>query len=328
MAWIVFSYSLPSAGRSSPRVAVWRRLRALGAVSPKGGVHVLPARDECVEAFQWLAQEVEQAKGEALLMRVERFEGLSDAQLIALFQEARKAEYAALDARAAALEKTLAGSRKRDPKDEGEARELLAKLRREHGEIARTDFFDSPAGAHVASRLAGIEEKLSPARPDESPVPPAALSAYRNRQWVTRPSPHVDRLACAWLIRRFINPGAVIRYSDAPLDDEVAFDMSRGPFSHHGNLCTFETMVRAFGLNDHAVDAIAEIVHEVDLRDGRYVRPEAPGIDAVLRGWMAHPDAERETHGIALFDGLYASLRQTGVRKGAGKRGGSARRPA
>ena len=130
------------------------------------------------------------------------------------------------------------------------------------------------------------------------------------------------------MIRRFINPGAVIRYSDAPLDDEIAFDMSRGPFSHHGNLCTFETMARAFGLSDPAVDAIAEIVHEIDLRDGRYARPEAPGIDAVLRGWMARPDSEREIHGVALIDGLYASLRQTGVRKGAEKRPGSTRRPA
>jgi hypothetical protein len=321
MAWVVFSYSLPAAGRSSPRVAVWRRLRALGAVSPKGGVHVLPARDECVEALQWLAQEVEQSKGEALLMRVERFEGLSDTQLIALFREARKEDYAALDARAVALEKTLAGSRKHDPTDGAQARELLAKLRREHGEIARTDFFDAPAGAQVASRLAAIEEKLSPARQEEPPVAPAAISAYRNRHWVTRPSPHVDRLACAWLIRRFINPRAVIRYSDAPLADEVAFDMSRGPFSHHGNLCTFETMVRAFGLSDPAVDAIAEIVHEIDLRDGRYVRPEVPGIDAVLSGWMSRADAERETHGIALLDGLYvAALSRAGSRKGAGKR--------
>src|SRR5579864_4872286 len=320
MAWIVFSYSLPSAGRSSPRVAVWRRLRALGAVSPKGGVYVLPARDECVEAFQWLAQEVEQAKGEALLMRVERFEGLSDTQLIALFQEARKDDYAALDAEAAALEKTLTGSRKRDPTDGVQTREPLAKLRREYGEIARTDFFDSPAGAQVASRLARIEEKLSPARPDESPVAPAALSAYRNKRWVTRPSPHVDRLACAWLIRRFINPRAVIHYSEAPLADEVAFDMSRGPFSHHGNLCTFETMARAFGLNDPAVDAIAEIVHEIDLRDGRYIRPEASGIDAVLRGWMSRPDAEREAHGVALFDGLCAAFSHTGSRKDTRKR--------
>lgn len=321
MSWIVFSYSLPSKGRSSPRVAVWRRLRSLGAVSPKGGVHVLPAHDECIEAFQWLAQEVEQAKGEALLMRVDRFEGLSDAHLIALFQAARKEDYVALDARTAALEKTLTGSRGRGPRDEAQARDLLAKLRRDHGEIARIDFFDSPAGAQVASRLARIEEALVPGRANDVRVPPATLSAYRNRPWVTRPSPHVDRLACAWLIRRFINPRAVIRYSDAPLPDEVPFDMSQGPFSHHGNLCTFETMIRAFGLSDPAMCAIAEIVHEIDLRDGRYARPEVPGIDAVLRGWMSRPDADRETHGVALFDGLYEALSQTAARTGARRRG-------
>jgi hypothetical protein len=311
MPWTVFSYSLPSKGRSSPRVAVWRRLRALGAISPKGGVHVLPAREECVEAFQWLAQEVEQAGGEALLLRVERFEGLSDARLMELFREARKEDYGALDARAASLEKTLTGARRRDSRDDAQARELLGRLRREYAEIARVDFFESPAGAQVASRLARIEEALSPKPPDIPQVAAAALSAYRNKRWVTRPSPHVDRLACAWLIRRFINPRAVIRYSNTALPDEVAFDMSQGPFSHRGNLCTFETMVRAFGLDDPAVGAIAEIVHEIDLRDGRYARPEVPGIDAVLRGWMSRSDADRETHGIALFDGLYAALSHT-----------------
>lgn len=320
MPWVVFSYSLPSRGRSSPRVAVWRRLRAVGAVSPKGGVHVLPARDECVEAFQWLAQEVEHANGEALLMRVEQFEGLSDTQLIALFQAARKDDYAALDERAAALETTLAGSRKRAPKDDAEARELLARFRREHAEIARTDFFNSPDGVQVASRLARIEEALAPGGSGDVPTPHVSPSAYRNKRWVTRPSPHVDRLACAWLIRRFINPRAVIRYSNTPQPEEVPFDMGQGPFSHRGNFCTFEVMVRTFGLNDAAMAAVAEIVHEIDLRDGRYVRPEVPGIDAVLRGWMSRSDAEREVHGIALFDGLHAALSQTTLRPRAEKR--------
>ncbi len=326
MPWAVFSYSLPTAARSSPRVAVWRRLRALGALSPKGGVYVLPARDECVEAFQWLAREVEQAKGEALLMRVERFEGLGDAELIALFQEARKAEYAALDDRVAALGKRLTGSRSRAPEEDARARESLGRLRREHAEIARIDFFNSPAGAQVARRLARVEAALSPTRPEDGPVAPAAVAAYRHKRWVTRPSPHVDRLACAWLIRRFINPRAAIRYSNAPRPDEVPFDMGQGPFSHHGALCTFETMVRAFRLRDPAVGAIAEIVHEIDLRDGRYVRPEVPGVDAVLRGWMSRPDADREAHGIALFDGLYAGLSQTTSRKRPQKRGDSAQR--
>ena len=320
MSWIVFSYSLPSAGRSSARVAVWRRLRALGAVSPKGSIYVLPERDECAEAFQWLAQEVERAKGEALLMRVERFEGMSDAQLVALFQEARREDYAALGARVTELERTLARSRRRDPKDDAPLRELFARLRQEHGTIARIDFFGSPAGALLTSRFLKIEEALAARRPEHVRVARVSLSSYRHKRWVTRPEPYVDRLACAWVIRRFINAHAEIRYSTSPLPEEEPFDMSEGQFSHHGNLCTFETMISAFGLEDPAMKAVAEIVHEIDLRDGRYVRPEVPGVEAILRGWVSRSDADREAHGIALFDGIYEGFSQTLSRSDSRKR--------
>ncbi len=305
MGWVVFSYSLPSTSRSSPRVAVWRRLRSLGAISPKGGVYILPGREECVEAVQWLGQEVEQAKGEALIMRVERFEGLKDAQLVELFQKARKRDYEELDAQAAQLEKSI--RRTRRPQDLARTRDMLAKLRRWRAEIARIDFFDSPESAQVAPRLARIAQALSPSHSPSPTVTPADVAAYRRKRWVTRPHPHVDRLACAWLIRRFINPKAVIRYANTPRPDEVRFDMSNAEFGHRGNLCTFETMVKAFGLDDPRLLAIAEIVHEIDLRDGRYVRPEVAGVDAILSGWKAYSDAERESHGIALFEGLYSS---------------------
>lgn len=310
MAWVVFSYSLPSAPRSSPRVAVWRRLRAIGAVSLKDGVYVLPARDECVEAFQWLAQEVEQEEGSALVMRVERFEGLSDAHLIDAFQKARKADYDELDVQASELEGSL--GRKKRARSEGlsRARETLEKLRRSHADISRIDFFDNPDGPRVASRLTRIAQRLTPARPLEAKVTPAAITAYRNKRWVTRPRPHVDRLACTWLIRRFINPRASIRYSEVHKSGEVAFDTDTGEFSHRGNLCTFETMTKAFGLDDPGLRAVAEIVHEIDLRDGRYARPETAGIDAILKGWTALSDAQREAHGIALFEGLYNELSQ------------------
>jgi hypothetical protein len=310
MPWLVFSYSLPSTGRSSARVSVWRRLRSLGAVSPKGGVHILPDREECAESFQWLAREVEQAKGEALLMRVERFEGLTDAQLFALFDEARKEDYAALEGQAADLERAIAASRKREPADLSQSRESLAKLRRDYGDIARIDFFSSSSGAKVASRLLRIEEALTPASAERS-VTAISVAAYRTKRWVTRPGPYVDRLACAWLIRRFIDPHAEIRYSTTPAADEVAFDMSIGEFSHQGSLCSFETMMLAFGLENPAMKAVAEIVHDIDLRDGRYVRPEAAGVEAVLRGWMNRPDADREIHGVALFDGLYEGFSKT-----------------
>jgi len=286
----------------------------------------LPEREECSEAFQWLAQEVEQAKGEALLMRVERFEGLTDSQLLALFDEARQQEYSALDVRAAQLEKAVTRSRRRESGDSAQPRESLAKLRREYGEIARIDFFGSSAGAKVASRLLRIEEALAPSRPGQRAIVSASIAAYRTKRWVTRPSPYVDRLACAWLIRRFINPHAEIRYSMAPMPDEVAFDMSVGQFSHQGTLCTFETMMLAFGVENAAMKAIAEIVHEIDLRDGRYARPEVVGVEAVLRGWMNRPDGDREAHGIALFDGLYEGFAKTLARPTPKKRVGAARR--
>ncbi|HEV2284351.1 MAG TPA: chromate resistance protein ChrB domain-containing protein [bacterium] len=317
MSWLVFSYSLPSKARSSPRVAAWRRLKTLGAVSPKGGVYVLPGRPDCIEAFQWLAQEVEDAKGEALLMHVDRFEGMSDEALVALFQNARRQDYAALDVRVAALERLL----KTRGTGGGNARDAVAKLRREHADIARTDFFESPDGRAVAAKLDRLDERLTPAGPPTGRVERAAAAAYRAARWVTRPHPHVDRLACAWLIRRFINPHAAIRYAATPEPDEIAFDMPGATFGHRGNLCTFETMVRAFELHDPGLRAIAEIVHEIDLRDGRYARPEIPGIDAILRGWGSLGDSEREAHGVALFEGLYGSLGRASRRPGGRARG-------
>jgi len=137
-----------------------------------------------------------------------------------------------------------------------------------------------------------------------------SLSAYRRKRWVTRPHPHVDRLACIWLIRRFVDAKAVIRYATRPRPGEIAFDMDEGEFGHQGNLCSFEKMLRAFGLDEPALRAMAEIVHEIDLRDGRYAWPEATGIDAILEGWRLSKwsDAELEARGIALFEGLYLSL--------------------
>jgi hypothetical protein len=308
MQWLVFSYSLPSAARSSPRVALWRRLRRLGAVAPAGGAHILPARDECVEAFQWLAQEIRQAQGEALVMRVERFEGLSDPHLIELFQAARREEYEEIDVQLVELEQ--AASARMQLEGRVRMRDAIDKLRRRYADVARVDYFDCPEGLRVAARLAQIDQALAPDELTAATVAPAEVAAYRSRRWVTRPRPHVDRLACAWLIRRFIDPSAAIRYSARPEPGEIAFDMSEGQFGHQGNLCTFETVVRTFGLDDSGLRALAEIVHEIDLRDGRYARPETAGVDAILKGWLLAglSDADLEAHGIALFDGLYAAL--------------------
>jgi hypothetical protein len=319
MTWLVFAYSLPSKAQSSPRVALWRRLRRLGAITLTGGIHVLPAREEDLEAFQWLAEEVQQAKGEAVVMRVEQFEGLADADLIERFRRARAEDYAALEAQTSALEERPRVRLK--PEERSRMREKLERLRRQHAEIARIDFFDAPEGSLVAAHLARIAQALAAGEASPAVVAPAAVQAYRATRWVTRPRPHVDRLACIWLIRRFINPDAVIRYANTPEADEVAFDMRQGAFSHQGNLCTFETMVIAFGLTELSLHLMGEIVHEIDLRDGRYVHPETAVIDAVLKGWllMGFSDQELEAHGVALFEGLFAAFARGG---GASHQGG------
>lgn len=308
MNWLVFSYSLPSKARSSPRVAVWRRLRRLGAISVAGGAQVLPDRPECLEAFQWLAQEISNAKGEALVLRVDRFEGMTDQQLVDLFCAARTEDYREIGAQASKIEQSL---KKAKPKNV-RVRSGLAKLRRQYAEIARVDYFNCSEGRRVALRLAAIEQLLSPAPANRSDVPSVPVTEYRGKRWVTRPHPYVDRLSCAWLIRRFIDPGASIRYSDQPEPSEVTFDMERAQFGHQGNLCSFETMRLTFGLDDPGLRAIAAIVHEIDLQDDRYSRPETIGVDTILEGWSRADlaDSELETRGLALFDGLYKSLLQ------------------
>ncbi|MBD2773948.1 chromate resistance protein ChrB domain-containing protein [Iningainema tapete] len=305
---MVFSYSLPSKSSSSPRVALWRRLRRLGAISLKGGINVLPARDECVESFQWLAQEVQQAKGEALVMRVERFEGLADEEIIELFRTARSEEYQEVETQAIELEKAI------NPNISLEERssmlETLEKLRRQQSEIARVDFFDCPDGPRITSHLNRIAQALSPSTSMVMEIPRTAIAEYQNKHWVTRPRPYVDRLACIWLIRKFINANAVIRYSHSAVPDEIAFEMKEAQFEHCGNLCTFEVMVRAFDLEDSPMQVIGEIVHEIDLRDGLFARPETAGVEVVLRGWLLAnlSDTELESKGVALFEGLYTAF--------------------
>lgn len=307
MNWVVFSYSMSAQSRSSPRVTLWRRLRRVGAVSPAGGVYVLPARDECIEAFQWLAQEIRQAKGEALVMRIEQFEGLTEGELTALFNTARAEEYAEIAAEITALEKAS------KPKERAGLHDAIEKLRKRQADIARVDYFGCPEGAQVAARLAELAQTLAPERAPAPQVAATNITTFRDKTWVTRPRPHVDRLACAWFIRRFINPKAVIHYSLHPKPNEIAFDMEKGQFGHRGNLCTFETMILAFGLNDNGLSALAEIAHEIDLRDGKYVRPAEMGIDFVLQGWLRArlSDAELEQRGVALFEGLYIYFSQT-----------------
>jgi hypothetical protein len=309
MEWITFCYSLPSKEGSSPRVTLWRRLRRLGALSIAGGVQILPSNDECLESFQWLAQEIRTANGEAAVMRVTQLTGMTDQQLIARFCTARAEDYREVEVNILELKQTVEGENKPDLSD---ARDRLVKLRRQYVNIAQIDYFDCPEGKRVAALLETLEQVVVPGVPAAVTVSQVDITQYRGKSWVTRPHPFVDRLSCVWLVRKFIDPGANISYAGVPAPDEVAFDMDGGQFGHRGNLCTFETMKLAFALDDPALRAIAEIVHEIDLHDDRYAWPEIAGIETVLRGWAKaeYSDSEMEQKGIGLFEGLYMAFLQ------------------
>ncbi|CAN5126912.1 chromate resistance protein [soil metagenome] len=323
MRWIALSYSLPAESTSSRRVALWRRVRRLGAVSLSGGFYLLPANEETVESFRWLAEEIRAAGGAAFALRVEGFEDDGERDVIDLVQRARDEEYADIASRAVDLGNA---AREADADDRPAIGEHLDKLRKRFAEARRIDFFHAPAGKGAASAIDRAAAALSDRPAEREEIAPVDAGAYRGRTWVTRPRPHVDRLACAWLIRRFIDPDAEIRYAEKPDAGQVSFDMRGAEFGHSGPVCTFETMVEAFRLGDPALTIIKEIVHEIDLRDGASARPETVGIDSILNGWRASdiPDADLEQHGIALFEGLYRTL--AGL-EGAG-RPGSIEQPA
>ena len=162
----------------------------------------------------------------------------------------------------------------------------------------------------MAQKLVELEQRLSPRSDDQSQVAVVDPADYQARTWVTRPRPHVDRLASVWLVRRFIDPQATILYRGSAREGEVSFDMDGAVFGHVGPLCTFETLLAAFEVKDKALAPLAQIVHEIDLRDARYVRAEVAGLDAVLDGWLALElsDEELEARGQQLFEALYATF--------------------
>lgn len=255
-------------------------------------------------------------------MSVDSFEGLTDQELIQLFRDRSEKEYGLLEEAVHQIEKK---AKKVSEDERDKFHGDIEKVRQKHADIARTDFFDAPGGVRIRSRLANVERLLWK---DHHPTPKierVSIQDFQGKVWATRPRPHVDRIACAWLIRRYIDSSAKIKYSAKPSKEEVSFDMKEGgTFGHVGNFCTFETMMLAFDLTEPGLQTIAEIVHEIDLRDSRYLHPETAGVDSILKGWLLHDfsDEQLESHGLTLFDGLHADiLRKETAGKGKKSKG-------
>jgi hypothetical protein len=310
VAWLVLILGFP-VHPSSVRVKAWRRLRGLGAVPLKSAVHLLPLNPENQEHFQWLAQEVQKEGGDATLLTVDEIQTMKPAEVVRLFHQARDQDYRALAER---YRKILRGlDRGTTGRAAARRDEELAALAREFDRIREIDFFEAPGAQEVTRLRDNIEMRRHPraARPAAG-QPATPLESLRGRHWVTRPRPHVDRIGSAWLIKRFLDPEAQFvfaRPEDFPLD-AVPFDALGAEFGHQGEDCTFETLLKRTGRRDRRLAQLAEIVHEVDLRDQKFSRDEARGLDLAIRGLLAtlKDDQDVLTHGMVLFDGLYAAL--------------------
>ena len=301
-AWLLLTFTLPGR-RASKRVEVWRKLQRYGTVMLGNSGYLLPNSPSNEERFEWLATEIRKYEGDASVVHVTSIDNLSTPQLVSRFTEARAQEYQEL---IPAIEKFLA----MELKEPGAVR--LSRLRSRFQEIVDVDFFASPLQKRVAALLASADaRRLSKRAPQAAKINP---QEFKNRLWVTRTRPGVDRSASAWLIRRFIDPKA--RFAFAPEEqvpkEGVPFDMFRsGGFGHRGDDCTFETLQKDFRIRDAKVKVIAEIIHDADLSDEKFGRKEGLGIDQVLKGWARQgvPDAELLERGIQLMQGLYHSAK-------------------
>lgn len=299
---------------SSLRVRVWRRLRSLGAVALKRSAYLLPDTPERYEDFQWLAQEIQREGGEATLIRVQQIENVGRDDVLKMFHEPRDQEYRHLAGR---YRKVLQSLERKSTAQSTRVQEELVRLAKDHQRIRDIDFFDAPGGAEVRRLEEAITMRTrrpESARRDERPS--LDLAKLRGRRWVTRPRPHIDRIASAWLIKRFIDPQAEFVFAP-PAEfpkDAIPFDAPGVELSHQGEDCTFETLVKRARLRDRRLVRLAEVVHEADLRDGKYPHEEARGIDVAVRALLAAlPDDHQVlAQGMSLFEGLYA----TSPRKG------------
>jgi hypothetical protein len=327
--WLLFIHQLPS-HPSNLRVTTWRRLQQIGAIPLKQAVYALPDTADTREDFEWLKTEVKAAGGDASVFAADNVDAWSDDALIEEFRRARQESYEELSRDVERALKRAAGARRPRGTRAPALRRLVDIFRERLVAAEKIDFFGSAGRDRVLAVLRQLEDRVGGTGRQPPPSGPEDHSgrktSFQGRSWITRPRPGVDRMASAWLIRHFIDRQA--RFGFAPdresvPEDGVPFDMFGVEFSHQGDGCTFETLCTVFGITGPALSRIAAIVHDLDLKDGRFGAPECGTVGAMIEGLqLAHQSDEALLEqGMTLFDSLYRSFerssRATGPRAAA-----------
>jgi hypothetical protein len=314
----LFVHQLPSTP-SNLRVRTWRRLQQIGALPLKQAIYVLPDSPGAREDFEWLKTDVKSAGGEANVFAADNVDSWSDDALVDEFRRVRQEAYGTL---AREIERALgrhAAARRPRGTRAPAIRRLVEVFAERLSAIEHIDFFGSAGRDRVTTLLRQLQDKASDRRRQAEHPRTAAgadVQTYTNRLWVTRPRPGVDRMASAWLITRFVDPQA--RFDFVPDRESVPhsavpFDMFGVEFSHQDEGCTFETLCAVFAIQEPAVRRIAAIVHDLDLKDGRFAAHEAPTVGTVIEGMLLSipADAALLAQGMALFESLYRAFEQS-----------------
>lgn len=318
--WFVLVYQFPK-GPDSRRVKVWRRLQNIGAMAIKNSVYVLPFNDQSQEDFAWLLTELQSNGADGAILESYFVDGMSDQQVRDLFCTARNNDYKVLvEELEGALVALPADDGIDDEEERRKARSALERARKRIAEIEAIDFFGAEAHDAAEAAMRTLDERTSGRseleKTGEQMMSSVELKDLKNRVWVTRHGVRVDRIASAWLIKRWIDPHARFKFvagkAYVPDDREIRFDMFEAELTHEGDLCTFEVLARLARENDLALRSVGEIVHDIDLKDGKFGHPETPGIANLLAGIVAGlaDDERRIERGSALFEDLYRFFNQ------------------
>ena len=306
--WLLLAHQLPTRS-SNARVKTWRRLQQLGALPSRNSVYVLPNTEQCREDFEWLRSEIVALGGEATVFTADAISQGGVEDIMAVFQAHRTRDYDVLQKDIRRLLATIRG--KRGAPDRQKAARAVRAVRDRFEALERINFLGAVARDETAAVLAELERKVAGPEPSRAKTLSASRKAqFQGRRWVTRRRPGVDRMASAWLIRRFVDPRAIFAFVDKPAESDVPFDMYAGGFGHRGGLCTFEVLCEEFGISATPVTRIAQIVHDLDLKEHKYSPPEAPVIERMIDGLRAihADDTMLLEQGIGMFDALAHSF--------------------
>lgn len=318
--WLLFFYTVHSKPVSN-RMKVWRKLIKAGAVQLKGSVYILPFNDQHYEFLQWLVSEIDSMKGEGAFARIDKIDTMRNSEIVSLFDQQRAGDYKRLEKTLDDIERKLSSIQKgAKSRDITGIKEQFNKLLKDFGEVKKIDFFSSKKGQTLQGMMKYVKTEITnlPGAEERKGSPiaisPKSVVNYRNKIWVTRKKPFIDRMASAWLIRSFVDKKANFTFMNENKmkglgKNKVAFDVRNGELTHMGDMCTFEVIIKSFGLKDKALKRIAEIVHDLDIKDDKYKAEEAKGLEDILKGIRKTSKNDRVAleKGMAVFEMLYAS---------------------